>query len=231
MYNVQYIDLLYLLFPILFIYYVYYKYCNDKYTLPYGLLRMFSQLFLIGYILTYIFEQNKLLPVLSTLLVMLISASIISLRAVKIKTKDMYISSFISILLSGTITLFIVVHFVLHLNNWQEPRYIIPIAGMIFANSMNSISIGANRFESEYKMSNNFINSRAISFKTALIPNINSLYAVGLVSIPGMMTGQILSGTNIMVAVKYQIMVMLMIILSSGISSYIYFKLIKNKYI
>ena len=231
MYNVQYIDLLYLLFPILFIYYVYYKYCNDKYTLPYGLLRMFSQLFLIGYILTYIFEQKQLLPILSTLLVMLISASIISLRAVKVKTKDMYISSFISILLSGTITLFIVIYFVLHLNNWQEPRYIIPIAGMIFANSMNSISIGANRFESEYEISKNFITSRATSFKTALIPNINSLYAVGLVSIPGMMTGQILSGTNVMIAVKYQIMVMLMIILSSGISSFIYFNLIKKKYI
>lgn len=192
---------------------------------------MFSQLFLIGYILTYIFEQKQLLPILSTLLVMLISASIISLRAVKVKTKDMYISSFISILLSGTITLFIVIYFVLHLNNWQEPRYIIPIAGMIFANSMNSISIGANRFESEYEISKNFITSRATSFKTALIPNINSLYAVGLVSIPGMMTGQILSGTNVMIAVKYQIMVMLMIILSSGISSFIYFNLIKKKYI
>ena len=126
------------------------------------------------------------------------------------------------------ITLCFVIGGILDVGLWYEPRYIIPLAGMIFANAMNSVSIAAERYEVEYERDKIYKNARNIAYKASMIPNINLLFAVGLVSIPGMMTGQILSGVSPLIAVKYQIMVMCMIISSSGISTAIYLKLLEK---
>jgi putative ABC transport system permease protein len=100
---------------------------------------------------------------------------------------------------------------------------------MIFANSMNTVSISAERFESEIREKKSYDIARSSSYKASLIPIINSLFAVGLVSLPGMMSGQILSGVDPLIAVRYQIMVMLMILSSAGLSVAIYLILIKGK--
>jgi putative ABC transport system permease protein len=100
---------------------------------------------------------------------------------------------------------------------------------MIFANAMNALSIAAERFESERAQGNGYIPARAAAYRAALIPIINSLFAVGLVSLPGMMTGQILSGVDPLIAVRYQIMVMLMILSSAGISVAIFLTLLRQK--
>jgi len=122
-----------------------------------------------------------------------------------------------------------VVFGVLHLTPWYEAKFLIPLSGMIFANAMNSVSIAAERFESEMVEKNgNYIQARAVSYKAAFIPTINALFAVGLVSLPGMMTGQILSGIDPLIAVRYQMMVMLMILGSSGISVAIYLSLVEK---
>ena len=118
---------------------------------------------------------------------------------------------------------------VLDLNPWYETRFLIPLAGMIFANAMNAVSISAERFETERDRGYSYIESRATSYKAALIPIINSLFAVGLVSLPGMMTGQILSGVDPLIAVHYQMMVMLMILGSAGISVAVYLILMKKR--
>ena len=109
------------------------------------------------------------------------------------------------------------------------PRYMIPLAGMIFASSMNGISLAAERLEAEFDRGMHYENARGIAFKTSLIPITNSLFAIGLVSLPGMMTGQILSGTSPLIAVRYQIMVMCMVFSAVGISSFIFLVLIKPK--
>jgi putative ABC transport system permease protein len=90
---------------------------------------------------------------------------------------------------------------------------------------MNAVSLVAERFEKELKISS-YEQARAVAFKASLIPQINSFLAVGLVSLPGMMSGQILAGVDPLVAVRYQMMVMFMILGSSGIStvSYLYLK-------
>ena len=93
----------------------------------------------------------------------------------------------------------------LDLDPWYEPRFLIPLAGMIFANSMNAVSISAERFESEMERNTDYEEARATSYKAALIPIINALFAVGLVSLPGMMTGQILAGSLPIKAIKYQL--------------------------
>ncbi len=107
----------------------------------------------------------------------------------------------------------------LELDKWYFPKYSIPIAGMIFANSMTSVSLAAERLASEISRGVDYVNARRVALQTALIPVINSLFAVGLVSLPGMMTGQILSGVSPLIAARYQIMAMAMIFASSGIST------------
>ena len=116
---------------------------------------------------------------------------------------------------------------VLNLQPWYLPNYIIPLAGMIFANSMNSISLAGERLEAETKRGIPYLQSRTIAFQAALIPITNSLLAVGLVSLPGMMTGQILSGISPLIAARYQIMVMCMIFSSAGISAAMFLSLIR----
>jgi putative ABC transport system permease protein len=216
-------------FPLFFVYYIYQKWSDDKITIPYALSRMFLQLILIGYVLTYIFETKNFFIIIFVLTFMLIVASVISLRPVAKKDAKLYFISFISIFIGGVITLVFVIGGVLNLELWYEPRFVIPLAGMIFANSMNSVSISAERFYVEYERSFHYENSRNTAYKAALIPTLNSLFAVGLVSIPGMMTGQILSGVSPIIAVKYQIMVMCMILVSSGISTAIYLKLLQKR--
>jgi putative ABC transport system permease protein len=84
------------------------------------------------------------------------------------------------------------------------------------------------RFEKELIRNDSFEKSKAIAFKSAMIPQINSFLAVGLVTLPGMMTGQILSGIDPLIAVRYQIMIMSTILSSAGLSMMIYFALKKN---
>jgi len=189
---------------------------------------MIVQLILIGYVLTYIFDADSPYLVVLILCIMLIAASVIAMRPLRKKHKSLYLYAFISIFIGGIFTLFMVIFGVLELNPWYEPKFLVPIAGMIFANSMNAVSISAERLESELDRDNVYEEARATAYKAALIPIINALFAVGLVSLPGMMTGQILSGVDPLIAVRYQMMVMLMILGSAGISVAIYLWFLKK---
>ncbi len=104
----------------------------------------------------------------------------------------------------------------------------IPLAGMAFANAMNSVSLASERLQAEIDNGNSGIKARNTAFQASLIPTINSLFAVGLVSLPGMMTGQILSGVSPLIAVRYQIMVMCMLFAVSGIASATFLTLIRE---
>ena len=90
---------------------------------------------------------------------------------------------------------------------------------MVFASSMNSVSLSGERFYSELANKVSYEIARNTAFQASMIPNVNALLAVGIVSLPGMMTGQILSGISPFIAARYQIMVMCMIFASAGISS------------
>lgn len=227
-YNISLLDILWVMIPVAVVIVIYMRWTRDKITLFYALFRMLIQLILIGYVLTYIFDADSPYLVILILCVMLIAASVIAMRPLQKQQGSLYYHAFISITIGGFFTLMMVVFGVLDLDPWYEPRFLIPIAGMIFANSMNAVSIAAERFESEVGRDNTYIHARATSYKAALIPIINALFAVGLVSLPGMMTGQILSGVDPLIAVRYQIMVMLMILGSAGISVAIYLSLLKQ---
>lgn len=195
----------------------------------YAVSRMLVQLLMIGYFLSYIFDSNSGLIVLTVVAVMIIIASWISLRTIKNKRLRLYPKALLSILIGGGITLVLVTQFVLNLTPWYLPGYFIPLAGMIFANAMNSVSLAADRLEAEIGRDIDYGQARNIAFRASLIPITNSLFAVGLVSIPGMMTGQILSGVSPLIASRYQIMVMCMVFGAAGISSACFLTLVKPK--
>jgi len=190
---------------------------------------MLVQLLLIGYVLTHIFESDSDLIVLAVLAVMLFASSWIALRTVQIPRRILLPKSLLSIFIGGGSTLLIVTQAVLVLEPWYLPSFMIPLAGMIFANAMNSISLAAERLDSEMRNNILYDKARVTAFKASLIPITNSLFAVGLVSLPGMMTGQILSGVSPFVAARYQIMVMCMIFGSGGISAACFLVLVKSQ--
>ncbi len=90
-------------------------------------------------------------------------------------------------------------------------------------------SLAAERFHSEIERGVPYTEARGVSLETSLIPLINSFLAVGLVSLPGMMTGQILAGISPFIAVRYQIMVMCMLLGASGLTSAVYLSLVREK--
>lgn len=184
----------------------------------YALIRMLIQLLLVGYVLTTVFAAEKSWIVMLVMLVMVSTASWIALGTVKDQRRALYPIVFISILLGSGLTLMLVTQGVIGLSPWYEPRYMIPLAGMIFANAMNSVSLAAERLSAELSRNIDFLTARYEAFQAAFIPTINSMLAVGLVSLPGMMTGQILSGVSPITAAHYQIVVMCMIFGGSGLS-------------
>ena len=146
----------------------------------------------------------------------------IALRSFEKKDIKTYFIFLISIGVPGLILLGLVTQLVLQMQKWFEPSLVVPIAGMIFANSMNTVSLVAERFESEFQRGEDYVDARRIALDASLIPQINSLFAVGLVSLPGMMTGQILSGVDPVIAVRYQMMVMWMTFGSGGLAAVLY---------
>ncbi len=194
----------------------------------YAMARMVMQLLLIGYFLIYIFETETSWVVLAVLGFMLLAASWIALRTVASLRSSLYVKALISISLGGGITLLLITQIVLDISPWYEPSFMIPLAGMIFANAMTAISLASERLSSELERCNDYDQCTKLAFNAALIPVINSLFAVGLVSLPGMMTGQILSGVSPLIAARYQIMVMAMIFGASGLSVLLFLKLSKT---
>ncbi len=193
----------------------------------YAVSRMLVQLLLIGYFLTYIFESDNAGIVIVILAVMVFSSSWIALGTVAERRLELYKHAFVAIAVGGGFTLLLITQGVLALDPWYSPQSMIPIAGMIFANSMNSVSLAAERLNAEIDRNVSYDVARKIALQSSLIPVINSLFAVGLVSLPGMMTGQILSGVSPLIAARYQIMVMCMVFGSAGIATAYFLVLVK----
>jgi len=217
--------------PVIAVIVIHYLWSQGYKNSLYAVSRMLVQLLMIGYFLSYIFESDSGLVVMTVVAVMVIIASWISLRTIRNKQLLLYPKALVSLVIGGGITLTLVTQFVLDLSPWYLPSYFIPLAGMIFANAMNSVSLAADRLEAEIGRSGDYEQARNAAFRASLIPITNSLFAVGLVSIPGMMTGQILSGVSPFIAARYQIMVMCMVFGAAGISSACFLSLVKHDFL
>jgi putative ABC transport system permease protein len=190
-----------------------------------ALVRMLVQLLLVGYVLSYIFESDNAWVIGLLLLVMVIFSSWIALNNIVSPKKSLFKSAFVAISLSSLLVLWFVTQGVLALQPWYQAQTLVPLAGMVFANGMNSVSLCGERFFAELNRDESYIDSRNIAFKASMIPNVNALFAVGIVSLPGMMTGQILAGVSPFIAARYQIMVMCMVFASAGLASAIFLML------
>ena len=208
--------------PVLPVLYILYRWGMNTGHAVYSLTRMLGQLLIVGYFLAYIFQSSNLLIVSIILMIMLFSSSWIALGSISEHRKILLSNAFFSISIGGGVVLAIVVLGIIKPSPFYQPQYVIPLAGMIFANAMNSVSLAGERIVSEMKRGETYVTARVIALQAALIPVTNSLLAVGLVSLPGMMTGQILSGVSPLVAARYQIVVMCMVYASAGLSAAIF---------
>jgi putative ABC transport system permease protein len=187
--------------------------------------RMTIQLILVGYILTYIFEQPN--PFLITLIVLLMLCFAVyntfKQVAIPINKKLKKIIA-ISMVSGSLVTLIYFNLVVIHFQPWYEPQYLIPIAGMIIGNSMTGITLGVKNLVEGIQREKQLIEGALMlgakpeaatkvvvnsAFDSAILPTINNLVGMGIVFLPGMMTGQILAGISPLIAIEYQIAVLL----------------------
>ncbi|MDX1517385.1 MAG: ABC transporter permease [Woeseiaceae bacterium] len=195
----------------------------------YATARMLAQLLLIGYVLIFIFETDRPPVILLVVVVMLLAAAGIAIRPIDDRTLPAYLRALAAIVVSSVLTIALVTQFVIGVEPWFSPRYVVPLAGMIIAGAMNAVSLAGERMQVELGRGEAYDTARRIAFKASIIPIVNALFAVGLVSLPGMMTGQILSGVSPLVAAKYQIVVMNMLFGAAGAASALYLLLCKPR--
>lgn len=215
--------------PALLVIYVIFHWQLEWKNALYAVARMLLQLLLVGYFLAYLFGLNHPLVMLLVLAIMVGISSWIALRTVEEDRHQLLGFAYLSIGLGGGLTLVLVIFGVLRVAPWYEPRFLIPLAGMIFANAMTTVSLAAERYYAERKQGQDYARARAAAYKASMIPITNSLFAVGLVALPGMMTGQILSGVSPLIAARYQIMVMAMLFGASGLSSALFLVLLRRR--
>jgi putative ABC transport system permease protein len=216
------------LLPALLVVFIQWRWSQNGNTTLYAIARMAIQLILIGYALTYIFKSHSSWLILTILSVMLFASSWIALRPLQKQRRRLFWDALLATFVVNASLLFLITAGVLRTEPWFTPNIIIPLAGMVFAAGMNSISLFGERYFAELPKAKDESEARDAAYQATLIPTINSLFAVGLVSLPGMMTGQILSGVSPLIAVRYQIMIMLMLLASSGLTAALFYVLMKR---
>lgn len=188
-------------------------------------LRMTIQLILVGYILIYLFENiNVLYTILAIIIMELFAINNIYERTKTKLSKSLKRLIGISMLFGTLTSLGYFLFIVVSISPWYDPRYFIPIAGMLIGNSMTGISLGVARLVKGMSEQKNLVETALMlgatpkaatrdivnsAFDSAILPTINSMVGMGIVFLPGMMTGQILSGISPILSIKYQIAIML----------------------
>lgn len=210
-------------------------------------IRMTVQLVLAGFILTYIFENPNPIFILVYLL------SMIGFSIHRVLSKNSNLNKRFQLVIATSLALsgiIIILFFVMVIvgESIFNPQYVIPLSGMILGNSMTGVSLGLKTFQENLKSEHNrietllnlgvtpqkillpFVNQ---ALETALLPTMNSMLGMGIVSLPGMMTGQILSGTLPTTAILYQIAIMIsictVVCLSVFCSLYLGYRTLYNK--
>ncbi len=187
-------------------------------------LRMTLQLILTGYVLVLLFDNMHPLATLAVVFLMEFFAIQTVIKRTK-STLSAALKKVISLSIAlGTLTsLFFFMLVIIQIKPWYDPRYFIPLAGMLIGNSMTGISLGVSRL-TEGMLSKRLSIETALmlgatpqkackeildhAFDSSIMPTINSMVGMGIIFLPGMMTGQILSGTSPLLAIKYQLAIM-----------------------
>lgn len=214
-----------------------------------GVIRMTVQLLAAGLVLRYLFAADSAVIVSLLFLGMSAFAAHSIYSQVKVKVDGLLRVILIAVLLGGTTVLLLFLTVIVGVEPWYDPRYLIPVGGMLLGNSMNANALAIERFVSEMRKSADTVHTYLAlgatpkeasqpfirnAVKASLMPIISNMTGMGIVFLPGMMTGQILSGTDPLVAIEYQIVIMLAIMSALTINVliclYMGYKLFFDKY-
>lgn len=198
---------------------------NQSKLLVVASFRMTVQLVLAGLVLTYILENPHPLFTVAYIIAMTGFATIRVLNQNKELNKKFKLAIGLSLAGAGTLIVFFFVQIVVGMD-FFNPQYTIPLSGMIFGNAMTGLSLALKSFNENLKAQRSRVESLLYlgvtpkkillpfvnnALETALVPTMNRMMGMGIISLPGMMTGQILSGTLPMTAILYQIAIMIAI--------------------
>jgi putative ABC transport system permease protein len=184
------------------------------------------QLLLIGFVLEWVFRMDRWYIVVGMMSAMTLIAGVAASQRTTFSFPGIRIRSIAATWLSSWLMASLALAVIVQVRPWYTPQYAIPLLGMILGNTLNGVSLGLDRLGSELRGKRDQIDgllalgatrweaARPLvrqAVKTGLIPTINAMMVVGIVSLPGMMTGQLLAGTSPIEAVKYQIVIMFLI--------------------
>lgn len=201
-----------------------------------GAVRCFAQLTLMGYLLRYVFDLDSAPAVLALLGAMVLLGAQTASGRLKSRLPGLFRLSLASVGVTSFLTLAFVTQVVVRVEPWYSPPYLIGLAGMIIGNAMNGSALAAERLVAELALRRREIevllalgatprqacaDAVRATIRASLIPPINSLMSVGLVHLPGIMTGQILGGARPDVATRYQVMIMYMLTFVSAVTAII----------
>jgi len=197
--------------------------------------RMVVQLLLIGFVLEWLFLQQSPFVIVAIALIMATVASQAAVGRTKRRFVGIYWNSLLSILVAAGLVAGWGLGVTVQVEPWYDPQYFIPMLGMVLGNTLTGISLGLDRFmeglveqqeQVETLLSlggDRWEAGRKLmqeAVRTGMIPIINSMMVTGLVSLPGMMTGQILAGASPIDAVRYQIVIMFMIASATALGTF-----------
>lgn len=199
-------------------------------TLIVGGVRAAVQLSLLGYILSWVFSQKNILHIALIIIVMTLSAAHTAAKRSKYQYSGLFIHSLCSICLSSWALGISSLNLIINIEPWYQAQYLIPFLGMLLGNSLTGISLGidhlttamtANQEKIETLISLGASSKEAAkdyvqdAIRMGIIPITNSMTVAGIVSLPGMMTGQILAGADPFQAALYQILILFLVAAST----------------
>jgi putative ABC transport system permease protein len=188
--------------------------------------RMTAQLLLVGFILTWIFRLSAPGPILLVGSVMASIAGITAVQRTSRRFPGIFWDSLVSVFGAAFVVTGVALAGIIRVRPWYEAQYFIPVLGMVLGNMLNGVSLALDRYLDGLTTGRDGIemllalgatsweaSHRALrdGLRVGMVPTVNSMMVMGVVSLPGMMTGQILAGAKPSDAVRYQIVIMFVI--------------------
>ena len=196
--------------------------------------RMTVQLLLVGLVLRWVFALDRWWAVAGVLSLMTLTAGISAVRRTDRRFAGVWTAGIVSVWSSAWIVGALALLVIVRVEPWWRPQYAIPLVGMILGNTLTGISLGLDRFVGEVETRRDEVETLLAlgatrweaaagplreAVRTGMIPILNAMLVAGIVSLPGMMTGQLIAGADPLQAVRYQIVIMFLIASGSALGT------------
>jgi putative ABC transport system permease protein len=198
--------------------------------------RSLLQIVVVGYILSFIFAFNNPWAVLAIIAVMLTTATSVARNRISKRIPKLFSVVWLSLLASILLSLSYTIVFIVQPQEWYSPQYLIPLTGTILGNAMSAACLGGDRLVRQIQNNRKAIEThlclgatpqqatqtyRKEAIRTGMIPNLNQMAIVGIVSLPGTFNGQVLSGVDPLEAVSYQILILFLAAFASLLATFL----------